>query len=108
MFLAAVLGTLLIVAVTVAYFYRAELLEKTKDYFVATVNTETCLQALDTQNAKYKALQIDYKARKAKVRIITRVEIEERLKVIYRDRNITMKECNETARTIDAIRFSGF
>lgn len=108
MYLSAVLGTLLVVSGIAIWFYRAEIKELTRDYLASTVNVETCLLSLEQQNVKYRALQIDYETRKAEVKIITKIEVVERLKVVYREHNLTKEQCDETASVIDSIRTHGF
>jgi hypothetical protein len=73
----------------------------------ASANVVRLRAALVDQSDLIEAQRINYEERIASIRPITRVEVRERLKIVYVDRNISEEECRETASTIDAVRRAG-
>lgn len=96
-------AALLIVVVVMGWLlnsYQEELKELTIDYATSNANTATCRAALAEQNAELEKLRHN----KVDPKIVTRIEYKEKLKIVYKDRNITKEECNEMGSVIDAIR----
>ena len=113
--LSAVLFLMLMGSGVVIYKYRADVAEgKTKveelkrKLQTTKVNKKTCENALKRQNRKIAENKIDYEKRLASVREVTAADVEARLRVKYKDRNVSKEMCNETASVIDAIRRTGF
>jgi multidrug resistance efflux pump len=98
-------GALIIVSMlmgVVIYRYKAELAESLSDVNECNMNKKTIQSAFDDQNEQIERQRIDYEQRLKSIKPVTK------LKVIYRDRNITKEQCNETASVIDSIRNVGF
>jgi hypothetical protein len=96
-------AALLIVIVVMGWFinsYQEELKDLTIDYATSNANAATCRASLAEQNAELEKL----KHREVEPEIVTRIEYKEKLKIVYRDRNVSKEECNEISSVIDAIR----
>ena len=96
-------AALFIVIIIMGWFlnsYSNEIRELTLNYAYSTANEATCKKALAEQNAEIEKLR----HKKPETKIITNIEYREKLKIVYKDRNVTKEECNEIVSTIDAIR----
>jgi len=103
----ALLLVVLMLGVT-AYSYRAKLAEAVTENTVCEMNKKQYEEALNFQNGAIEDQRIDYETRLANVKPITRVVVKEKLKVVYREHNVSKGECDEVFSTLDAIRRAGF
>jgi hypothetical protein len=103
----ALAGVFLLLSITLGfgvYHYRNEALDLARDLVVAGVNKATCEAGIKAQNEAVEALALDYEARIASFKPVTRTEYRDRTVVRYVDRNITTEECHETASAIATVR----
>jgi uncharacterized membrane-anchored protein YhcB (DUF1043 family) len=70
-----------------------------------TAQRAALIMAVEDQNKAIEELRVDYEKKLTKRKVVTK----EILKVIYKDRNITIpsKECTDIANHIDSIREAG-
>lgn len=80
--------------------YQEDIKELTIDYATSSANAATCQAILAKQNIEIEKLR----HKKVEPEIVTKTEYKEKLKIVYKDRNITKEECNEMGNVIDAIR----
>jgi hypothetical protein len=71
-----------------------------------TDNVLRLTHAVDFQNKEIATLTKRYEDA-LNVKPTTIVETKERLKIVYRDRNVTQEECKHVSSVIDAIRRTG-
>lgn len=94
------------------YVEKSDLSAKNMELHVENVtlknNTISCKSSLDEQNSALEKMKREYETRMKNFKPQTVVEIKEKLKIVYKDRNITKEVCSETANVIDAIRHANF
>jgi len=83
--------------------HEAKVLIMTKKNTVTASNLVTCKATILEQNNVLDAMNIEYEHRLANFKPKTIVKLKEKLKVVYRDRNISKKECDEVFSSLDAI-----
>lgn len=79
----------------------------TYQFLMSTKKDVQVCEALSlAQDQAIEAISVHYEERLKERKVITVKDIQTKLKIVYKDHNVTKEECNEVFSVIDAIRYS--